>query len=53
MDMQGQMIQSRQMTLDRVTNFLYEFGHIAGGNYVIEVINADGSQSGALKFEKL
>lgn len=53
MDMQGQLIQSRQMTLDRVTNFRYEFGHIAGGKYVIEVVNFDGSQSGALKFEKL
>lgn len=52
-DMSGQTIQTKEMPLDNVSNFRYDFGVIANGSYLIQLVNTDGSQSGTLKFEKL
>jgi hypothetical protein len=52
-DESGQMIQTKDFQLDRVQNFTYNFGVIANGHYLLQLVNVDGSQSGTLKFEKL
>ncbi len=52
-DISGKAIGAKELTLDRVTNFKYEFGQVANGFYLLEIVNLDGSQSGTLKFEKL
>ncbi len=53
MDISGQTIQVKEIQLDRTSNFKYDFGTISGGQYLIQVVNMDGSQSGVLKLEKL
>ncbi len=53
LDLSGQLIQVKDMQLDKTTSFRYEFGDIAAGKYLIQVVNAEGSQSGTMKFEKL
>lgn len=49
----GKFIQSREMELNFVTNFSYNFGSIPAGQYLIKVAKTDGTQSSLLKFQKL
>jgi hypothetical protein len=41
------------LQLDLATNFVYYFGTIAAGKYILKVENESGSESAVLKFEKL
>ena len=52
-DMTGKLVQVRTLQLDLATNFVYNFGTIAAGKYIIKVVNESGSESAVLKFEKL
>lgn len=52
-DVTGQLISVKEIQLDRVSQFTYNFGAIASGKYLINLVNVDGSQSGTLKLEKL
>lgn len=52
-DMSGKLVQARTLQLDLATNFVYNFGAIAAGKYIIKVVNESGSESALLKFEKL
>ena len=52
-DVTGQLIKTAEMQLDHTTKFTYNFGVIASGKYLINLVNVDGSQSGTLKLEKL
>ena len=52
-DMYGKLVQVRTSQLDFATNFIYNFGTIAAGKYIIKVVNESGSESAVLKFEKL
>ena len=49
----GKLVQSKELELNLVTNFAYDFGIVAAGKYLIKVLNASGSESAVLKFEKL
>ncbi|MFT3981986.1 MAG: T9SS type A sorting domain-containing protein [Ferruginibacter sp.] len=51
-DMAGKLIQSKDMQLDFATSFLYNFGNIAAGKYMVKVVNTSGTESAILKFEK-
>lgn len=52
-DLAGKLLQTRTLQLDFATNFVYNFGSIAAGKYIIKVMNESGSESSILKFEKL
>lgn len=52
-DVSGQMIQLREISLDGVSKFTYNFGTIASGKYLLQLVNVDGSQSATLQFEKV
>lgn len=52
-DMSGKLVQVRTLQLDLATNFVYNFGTIAAGKYILKVVNESGSESAVLKFEKL
>ena len=52
-DVTGQQIKTTEMQLDHTGKFTYNFGVIAAGKYLINLVNVDGSQSGTLKLEKL
>jgi hypothetical protein len=53
MDVTGLRIKTTELQLDNINNFRFNIGAVAAGQYLIQVINTDGSQSGTLKFEKL
>ena len=53
LDISGRMAQMREMQLDNVQHFSYNIGNLSAGKYLIQVLNADGSQSAVLQFEKL
>lgn len=52
-DLAGKLVQSKEMQLDFATSFMYNFGTLAAGKYIIKVLNAGGAESAILKFEKL
>ena len=52
-DFAGKLVQSKELQLDLVSNFAYDFGTVAAGKYLIQVLNANGTESAVLKFEKL
>ncbi len=52
-DMSGKLVQAKELQLNLVNNFVYDFGTIAAGQYLITVKNASGTESSVLKFEKL
>lgn len=51
-DLAGKLIQAKEMQLDYVTSFMYSFGALAAGKYVIKVLNSSNAESALLKFEK-
>jgi hypothetical protein len=51
-DLAGKLVQAKQMQLDLVPSFQYNFGYIAAGKYIIRVVNASGTETAVLKFEK-
>ncbi len=52
-DLAGKLIQAKDMQLNLVNTFTYNFGTIAAGKYLIKVANADGTETSLLKFQKL
>lgn len=52
-DVQGKLLRAKELQLNSVSNFSYELGNIAAGQYHIKVLNTNGTQSSVLKFEKL
>lgn len=52
-DMAGKLVQAKDMQLNLVSNFTYDFGLVASGKYLIKVINSTGTETTVLKFEKL
>ncbi|MEO6327347.1 MAG: T9SS type A sorting domain-containing protein [Ginsengibacter sp.] len=53
LDITGKLLNAKDLQLNFATNFAYEIGNIVGGQYLIKVVNTDGTQSRVLKFEKL
>ena len=53
MDMAGQTMLLKKISLSNVQNFHLELGNIAAGKYLIQVSTADNVQVGLLKFEKM
>lgn len=51
-DLAGKMLQTKDMQLDNSTSFVYKFGSLAAGKYLIKILNASGTESAILKFEK-
>ena len=52
-ELSGKLVQTKMLQLDFARNFVYNFGVIASGKYIIKVMNENGSESAILKFEKL
>lgn len=52
LDMSGKMVQVNQMVLNNVLNFRYKTGNSAAGKYILKIVNADGTQSALIQFEK-
>ena len=52
-DLGGKLVQSKELQLNLVSNFAYDFGTVAAGKYLIKLMNANGTESAILKFEKL
>ena len=52
-DVNGKQMQAKEVELNYATQFKYELGVLGAGQYMIQIINADGTQSAVLKFEKL
>jgi hypothetical protein len=53
MDVSGKNVQVKEVELNYVTQFKYELGVLGAGQYMIQVLNTDGTQAAVLKFEKL
>lgn len=52
LDITGKQLRSKDLQLNFASNFTYEFGNIANGQYLIKVVKADGTESSVIKFEK-
>lgn len=52
-DATGRQIRYKEISLNDVKNFRFDFGFIAPGSYFIKVANVNGSQLQILKLEKL
>lgn len=52
-DMQGHILEVKQVSLNNVVNFNYKISNVAAGKYSIKIVNGDASQSALLQFEKL
>lgn len=52
-DITGKLIQTRELQMNFTTNFNYDFGELAAGNYLIKVASSETKDSSVLKFEKL
>ncbi len=52
-DLAGKVIHTKELQLNLASTFTYDFGNIAAGKYLIKVLNANGTESTVLKFEKL
>lgn len=52
-DLAGKLVQTKEMQLDMVTGFVYNFGTIAAGKYLIRVLDVNGLEATVLKFVKL
>ena len=52
-DLSGKLVQTKEIELNLVNNFVYNFGTLAAGQYMISVKNVSGTESSVLKFEKL
>ena len=53
MDMAGKTVVTKDVALAGVQNFLFEFGNIAAGKYLVQVSDEANAVLGVLKFEKL
>lgn len=53
LDMKGGVLTAKELSLNHVSNFTFETGNISSGMYILKVMNANGSESGALKISKL
>lgn len=51
-DMQGRILQVRQIQLNNVSLFNFNLGNISAGHYLIKVANAAGAESASLHFQK-
>lgn len=52
-DMAGKTVLMKDITLNGTQNFLFEFGNIAAGKYLIQVSDSENVKLGLLQFEKL
>jgi len=52
-DLAGKLIKAKELQLNFVSTFTYDFGNLSAGKYIIKVDNANGTESSVLKFEKL
>lgn len=52
-DMAGKTVSVKDVSVGAVQNFVYEFGNIAAGKYLIQVTDAQNAVLGVLQFEKL
>jgi hypothetical protein len=52
-DMKGGVLTAKELSLNYVSNFTFQTGNISTGMYILKVMKADGSESGALKVSKL
>lgn len=53
LDMGGRLAQVKELQLNNQSQVNYDLGTLGAGKYLIQVSNADGSQSAVLPFEKL
>ena len=53
MDMGGKAVCIKDVTVSNVTNIIFDYGNVAAGKYLIQVLTTDNVQVGVLKFEKL
>jgi hypothetical protein len=53
MDMGGKAVIIKDITVSNVTTIVFDYGNIAAGKYLIQVVTNDNVQVGLLKFEKL
>ncbi len=52
-DMSGKTVSVKDVSFSGVQNFVFEFGNIAAGKYLIRVSDAQNAVLGVLQFEKL
>jgi len=52
-DMKGGVLTAKELSLNHVPSFTFETGNISSGMYVLKVMKANGSETGALKISKL
>jgi hypothetical protein len=52
LDVNGRLLQVREMQLNNVTNFRFNIGNLASGQYLIRVANTDQSESAVVRFQK-
>jgi hypothetical protein len=53
MDINGKLIQTKQLDLTGLSGFAYSFGNLAAGKYLIKVVDEAAEQTALLKFEKM
>ncbi|MBC7936597.1 MAG: T9SS type A sorting domain-containing protein [Rhizobacter sp.] len=51
-DITGKQLRAKELQLNFAPNFTYELGNITPGQYLIKVLNTDGTESSVMKFEK-
>jgi hypothetical protein len=52
LDVNGRLLQVREMQLNNVTNFKFDIGNLSSGQYLIKVANTDDSESAVVRFQK-
>jgi hypothetical protein len=52
-DLAGKLIQVKELKLNLVSSFTYDLANLSAGQYLIKVLNVNGTESSVLKFEKL
>lgn len=51
-DVNGRLLQVREMQLNNVTNFKFDIGNLSAGQYTIKVASTDETESAAIRFQK-
>jgi hypothetical protein len=52
LDVNGRLLQVREMQLNNVTNFKFDIGNITSGQYMIKVASTDETESSTIRFQK-
>jgi hypothetical protein len=52
LDVNGRMLQVKEMQLNNVSNFKFDIGTLASGQYMIKVATTDETESSTVRFQK-